>query len=159
MNGPLECSQVNIFNALFKLCFAYCVIYIFHESISPPNQLYAFVNKRQEISFIKNPFLQGPFTYYVMVFFPIFDSPLPLCYTLLCFLKPPFTIMLLLDDPPPSNLVILVSWSYDFFSLHRKIYLNSTHTIFQKVFQNNLVLWGIMIITLFLVWLPPSPLL
>ena len=52
---------------------------------------------------------KGPFTYYVMVFFPIFDSPLPLCYTLLCFLKPPFTIMLLLDDPPPSNLVILVS--------------------------------------------------
>ena len=35
---------------------------------------------------------KGPFTYYVMVFFPIFDSPLPLCYTLLCFLKPPFTI-------------------------------------------------------------------
>ena len=52
----------------------------------------------------------GPFTYYVMVFFPIFDSPLPPCYTLLCFLKPPIYHNVTFGQPPPlEKLLILVS--------------------------------------------------
>ena len=88
---------------------------------------------------------KGPFTYYyVMVFSSIFDSPSPMLYFVM------FSIMKL--------------WFFLLISLYQNIYLISTHTILQSifgvyptVFPNNVVLWCIMIITLFLVPLPPPP--
>ena len=78
-----------------------------------------------------------------------------------CF--PPF-----LTPPPPMLYFVMFSimklWFFLLISLYQNIYLISTHTILQSifgvyptVFPNNVVLWCIMIITLFLVPLPPPP--
>ena len=67
----------------------------------------------------------GPFTYYVMVFFPIFDSPLPPCYTLLCFLKPPFYHNVTFGQPPHNALKSTVNRK----GQKRRIWLLPTQTL------------------------------
>ena len=101
-----------------------------------------------------------------MVFFPIFDSPLPPCYTLLCFLKPPFTITWLSDTPPPPrkpiDFSVMKLWYFVLFYFSLAKYLlsnfysyNSSKGDFKKLLIS--LIWCSMIITLFLAGLPPPP--